>query len=372
MKTAAKAFEKPSSKGIDRWQTRMRKYFRQSPFFIKLKSWEYWPMHMVYVPVYAYYLFLSLRARSLFFFTSTNPGIETGGLYGDSKKNILDKIPEEFKPITGFAPRGSSSKQILKLLKEKKISFPIIAKPDIGERGFLVEKIRNELELDSYLKAHGGADLIIQEFVSFPEEVSVLYYRFPDDQTGHITSLTLKKFLSVEGNGKSTLRELIENYPRAVLQLETLEKRYSNRMDEVLPKGQHLELVSIGNHCRGTTFLDGTPFVDQQLVQTFDHISHQLPGIYFGRFDIKCQSLEDLKAGNNFKILEINGVKSEPTHIYDPNFSLFKAYGILFRQWSTIFKISKMNKAKGVAFMSHKEGLQKFSDWSRYKKTLGD
>ena len=181
--------------------------------------------------------------------------------------------------------------------------------------------------------------------------------------------MTLKKFLSVTGDGKSTVRELITAYPRAKLQLETLEESQPKLMNQIPDKGEEVRLVSIGNHCKGTTFLGGNHLIDEQLTQIFDEISSQIDGIYFGRFDIRCQSVEALKAGQHFKILEINGVKSEPTHIYEPGFSIWEAYRILFRQWNTIYKISMENKARGFVFPTFKEGLKTGREYFRYRKT---
>ncbi|MEO1451682.1 MAG: hypothetical protein AAFV07_19290, partial [Bacteroidota bacterium] len=155
---------------------------------------------------------------------------------------------------------------------------------------------------------------------------------------------------------------------RAHLQLEALEKREGTKLDTIPAAGEIVELMPIGNHSRGTTFLNGNEHIDQQLHQTFDHISHRLNDIYFGRFDIRCESLGALKAGKNFKILEINGVKAEPTHIYQPGFSLREAYRILFRQWRTIYEISIANRERGVQVPTFREGLVQVRAFLRYKK----
>ncbi|RMG18472.1 MAG: hypothetical protein D6730_22800 [Bacteroidetes bacterium] len=346
----------------------INKHIRQSPFFIRLLHWEYWPMNLVYTPVYLYWLYLAIRSRALLFFSAANPGIETGGLYGDAKIDILNLIPTAYKPRTCHVGRNKSKAEIRQLLQQYGIGYPLIAKPNVGERGFWVEKIDDEAGLWHYLRSHPQVDLLVQEYVHYPEEVSVLYYRFPGEQRGHISSLTLKKFLSVTGDGHSTLRQLITAYPRARLQLAVLEQRLGSCMEEVLPRGETRQLVPIGNHSRGTTFLDGCHLIDERLLAVFDRISQQLPGIYFGRFDIRCQSLEALKQGRDFRILEINGVKSEPTHIYQPGFSLLEAYRILFRQWRIIYQLSMANNRRGVPFMKAKTGLKKYWRWYKYKR----
>ena len=60
-----------------------------------------------------------------------------------------------------------------------------------------------------------------------------------------------------------------------------------------------------------------------------------------------------LKAGKpykkveDFKIIEVNGVNSEPAHIYEPSYSLLKAYRDIFHHMEIIYEISEMNLALG-------------------------
>ena len=125
-------------------------------------------------------------------------------------------------------------------------------------------------------------------------EASVMYYRFPDQDRGAISSVTLKEYLTVIGDGTSTVLQLILNYDRAKLQLDTLKQSHAHLLSTIPTAGERLELVPIGNHCKGAAFFNGNEYIDQQLVDTFDKISHQVKGIYFGRFDLKCQDLQAL------------------------------------------------------------------------------
>lgn len=325
-------------------------------------------MHVIYTPIYLYWLYLSFKARAFLFFSAANPGIELGGFLGDSKMGILDKIPNKWIPNTLFVSKETPFDTLKENLIFAGISYPVIAKPDIGERGFLVEKINNEAELKQYVEAH-PINWIVQEYIDYPEEISILYYRFPHEKSGHITSVTLKKYLTIEGDGISTVKELVLAYPRAKLQLPVLEKSHSEMMGTIPAAGEKIELVPIGNHSRGTTFLNGNHLIDERLLATFDAINRELEEIYFGRFDIKCKSMESLKSGVDFCILEINGVKSEPTHIYEPGFSIWEAYKVLFSQWRIIYEISMANKARGVDFVSLREGLHQVKIFAEYKRT---
>ncbi|MBL0741870.1 hypothetical protein [Chryseolinea lacunae] len=327
----------------------------RSNFSIKLKHWEYWPFGIVQFPLMLYFAWLSLRARSILFFSASNPGIPMGGMFGESKYEILSKVPRAYVPNTAFVKAGASKDDVLKHLRENGFQFPVIFKPDLGERGFMVKRIHTENDVDHYL-ARMKFDFMIQELVDLPLEFGVFYTRFPNEETGRVTSVVKKEMLTVTGDGKRTLQQLILAKDRAKLQWETLQEVYRNRLTEVLGAGQVLELVSIGNHCLGTKFLDGNSLITPQLSASFDRISKQIDGFYFGRFDLRCASPDDLYAGR-VKIMELNGCGAEPAHIYQPGYSLRKALGVLFTHWRNIFIIARENSKRGARYTTWREGL---------------
>jgi hypothetical protein len=333
----------------------------QSNFIIRLTHWEYWPFGIIQFPFFIYWLWLSLRARSILFFSASNPGILMGGMFGESKYQVLKLIPEQFTPKTVLIQYPFSYRQVLAVLRENGFEFPVIFKPDLGERGFMVKRIFNEADVEAYvLKIK--ANFIIQEFIDLPVECGVFYTRFPDDLKGSVTSLVLKEMLMVTGNGVSTLQELIQDKPRAKLQWGTLKEVYAENLSDVLPEGKTIELNVIGNHCLGTKFLNGEHYINEKLSNTFDNISKQINGFYFGRFDLRCASLEDLYEGK-IKIMELNGCGAEPAHIYQPGFSLWKALGILTTHWRNMYKVSIQNHKRGVSYLSLKEGKRLYKQF---------
>ena len=340
----------------------MNPFYRiwRSNFLIRLRSWEYWPFIVVYWPVFIYWLWLSLRARSLLYFTASNPGIENGGMLGESKIKILEEIDDSLKPKTIFVKCETSVEEVVKLVQQDLNTYPIICKPDVGERGWKVEKIKNEDDLKAYHQSM-SVDYIIQEFLTEPMEMGVFYYRFPNEPKGLVSSIVIKEMLTLTGNGKSTIQELILSNDRAKLQWHTLKVRYDNQLNDVLIDGTKMELVAIGNHSRGTKFLSGNHLINTQINDVFDAISKQINGFYFGRFDIKVQSVDDLYCGK-LKIMELNGAGSEPAHIYHPGSSLWSAYKVIFHHWKVLFKISVANHKLGVPYLSFKEG------WATYRK----
>jgi hypothetical protein len=331
---------------------------RRHNFFIRLRSWEYWPFGIVQLPIFVYWFWLSLKARSFLFFTASNPRILMGGMFGESKYDILKTIPDEIKPKTLLMSPGASCTETVTAMRSMGLSFPVICKPDIGERGFLVKRVNNESELTAYLSTI-HIEFIIQELVDLPVECGVFFVRYPDEDRGRVTSLTLKEMLTVTGDGRSTLEQLILTKDRARLQWERLKLVHAERLREVLPAGEVYLLNAIGNHCLGTKFLNGESYITPELSATFDRISKQIPEFYFGRFDLRTASIEDLYRGN-VKILELNGCGAEPAHIYDPGFSLPRALGVLLSHWRDLYRISVQNKKRGVPFMTLREGYQTY------------
>lgn len=327
---------------------------RRSNFIIKLTSWEYWPFGILQGPVFIYWIFLVARTRSWFFFSASNPGILTGGMMGESKSEVLGSVPDDVKPKTLLIRLPTTIDSLLATLTQHGLSFPLIFKPDLGERGWMVRRIRNRDDAEKYL-SEIHLDFIAQELVAGPLEFGVFYVRYPDQPEGKVNSITMKKFLSITGDGKSTIQELILQLDRAKLQWDTLKETYRDRLNEVLPGGATLELVSIGNHCLGTTFLNGNHLITPRLNDSFNRISKQIPGFYFGRFDLRCASVEDLENGR-VKIVELNGCGAEPAHIYQPGFSFWKALATLFKHVDDMYRISVINHKRGVPYLSFREG----------------
>lgn len=339
---------------------------RQSSFYIKWTNWEYYPIYIANIPTVFFWLYFGIRSRSLFFFSAVNPVIETGGVMGESKINILNRLPPETIPKTVFIKKEERDIDLVQSkIRDSAIQFPLIAKPNIGERGFLVEKLDDQQALKDYLQKV-NVDFMIQEFVDLPTEVSVLYYKMPGAQQGTITSVCIKKILSVSGDGFSSIEQLMQDYPRARFQLERFRKRYPELLMFVPAKGEVVELEPIGNHSRGTTFLNGNHYIDHQLTAVFDLLAKNMQGIHYGRFDMKCESMDLLKKGKAFKILEFNGIASEPAHIYDPAYSAWHAYRDIFQHWKIIYHIGKAQRQKGIQPMSWKEAYRSLREYFRY------
>lgn len=337
--------------------------------WVRWTRWEFWPSWLFNLPVILIWLYYGIRSGNLFFFTRANPVIETGGLLGESKINIYRHLPSGVYPNTVFIPGQERREEgILRQVNKSVIQWPAIVKPNMGERGFLVRKCDDPQEMLAHIQAHPGVDFLVQDLISWEEEYSLMYHRFPDALTGQITSLCAKGFLNVTGDGQNTIDTLMLNDPRASFQQDRLRKEQPGLLSRIPEAGQSVLLEPIGNHCRGTTFLDANHKISPQLTAVFDQISRGSTDLYYGRFDLRCRSFADLEKGECFSILEYNGVAAEPAHIYHPGRPLWKAYRDIARHWAILYRLCQAQKSRGVAAESARDVWRQFRNWWRYKE----
>lgn len=304
----------------------------------KILNYEYWPTKIFYIPIGIYVLYLMLKSRSIVYFTTVNPSIKDSGIYKYSKYDVLQHIPEEYKPKGALISSGDVLDFVL-----TKFNFPIIAKPDMGERGKGVSLIDNIDSLQEYAN-NIQEDFIIQEYCDFPHEAAIFYIRKPSEEKGKITSFTTKEFLSVVGDGINTVEQLMNTTFRARLQIYRQSAQLLNSVPKV---GEIVKIEAIGNHNRGTRFINSNHLISDSVTDVFDKISKSIPGFYYGRYDLKFKDLKDLESGKNFKIVELNGINSEPVHIYDQKTGLLNAYKDCFKHYRYMYEISQENHKLG-------------------------
>lgn len=311
--------------------------------------WEYWPAWVFYLPLTPLLLWEGLKAGHPLFFTRVNPAIPCGGLFGESKWGIMRLFPPGLFPPTAFVsgePRTPDS--LRESLNRAGVCYPLVAKPDVGERGHLVRRCPDEATLLDHLSAHPERCFLLQQWVNLPEELSVLAYRLPGEERVRVSSLCAKRFLSVLGDGRRRVEALLAEDLRGRRQLARLRREYPALLATVPPEGERLLVEPIGNHCRGTLFLDWNDRIGPALEETFRKVMGGMDGVHYGRFDLRCRSLEALERGEDFLVLEFNGVSSEPAHIYQPGRPLWKAYRDVVRHWRVIAAISRRLARQGV------------------------
>ena len=315
-------------------------------FSKKILNWEAWPFELIYAPMVPFWIWYIVRSRAVWFFTSSNPKLTFGGMEGEPKREMYDLLPDDLYPTTFNVLPAESFKDVLAKLSSSTIDYPLIVKPEIGGQGILFRKIDDETALQHY-HSLVPAEYIIQRMVNYPIEVSVFHIRHPEEPKGIITGFLHKIPLQVLGDGKHTLNQLVMLNEKAEKRHNDLHSRHSEFWETVIPKGQKYILSYAANHNRGAHFIDLKNEIDDDLINVFDKLSIRINDFFYGRYDIMCNSIEELKQGKNFTILEYNGCGAEPNHFYDTGYSLLGAYKEILKHWKFLYTISKYNSDKG-------------------------
>ena len=321
----------------------------------RLTRWEYWPMWAVYPPVVAWIVWLAIRYRRALLFTAVNPGIPSGGVAGESKFAILKGLGEPAAWIarsglvSGALPPAARLDAADAFMAGRGLSLPIVLKPDQGQRGAGVKVARSRQELESYLHRAAG-DTVVQEYVP-GVEFGVFYVRRPSEPRGWILSITEKRLPALTGDGRRTVEALILDDARTVCMARFHLAQQAPRLASVPAAGAVVSLGDCGSHCRGAEFLDGRRHLSAALEDAVEAVARRFEGFHFGRFDVRAASADAFARGE-FTVIELNGVTSEPTHIYDPAVGLLDAYRALFTQWSLAFAIGAENARRGARVTS--------------------
>ena len=338
-------------------------------FFARLYRWETWHYLGKYIPIMPVWLWYCIKSRSFWFFTASNPTLTFGGFEGESKREMYDQLPPGTYPKTVFISHDIHFKKALGIVRRHNFGYPFAVKPDVGMMGFMFRTISNDEEFKQYHELM-PADYLVQEFVDYPLELSVFYYRFPNEKKGNITGFIRKDYLSVTGDGTSTLLELINSYDRVRFRLEEMKSKHKDKLHVILPEGEVFILSRALNLSRGGKLVSLAHEKDERLLKVFDDLSHYAGHFYYGRYDVKCKSIEDLKQGKNFSILEYNGSGAEPHHIYGNGHTLLEAYGIVLHHWKVLYAISKYNERNGIEYWEFRKGYRFLRKAKKHFKQL--
>jgi membrane protein DedA with SNARE-associated domain len=323
------------------------------------------PPALFYLPLVFNWMRLGLRHRSMTLPTAANPNIFTGGMWGESKSSyFFDVTPAERQWIADFvlvkrnAGVGSLSADLARAarsLDDAGIDFPLIAKPDIGWHGHGVRRIVDRAQLENYI-AHFPpiSTLILQRYVPHNGEAAVLYARLPGEAKGRILSLTFRYFPHVIGNGRSNVRQLINSDERAQWKselhlggdpthcgVEPLD------LDRVPASDEVVRIALINNQRAGALYRDGRRYITAALEARFDAIARSMTEFHYGRFDLRFESVDALMRGEDFSIVEINGIGGEAIDCWDPRLAVTEVYRRLSEQQRLLFMIGERNRARG-------------------------
>src|SRR6516165_10349672 len=309
---------------------------------------EFWPGWLFYAPVVLFWVLKSIRYGSATLPSLANPLIAAGGICGESKNDILDLAGPQARPwVADYAAvttlghvDGADLQVALAAMAQAGLQFPVVAEPVKSCNGVGVRVVRNEAQLAAYLAAYPRATALqLQALVEYPGEAGIFYIRHPGEARGRITSVTLKYPPEVVGDGRRSVRALIAANERLNAVSHLLLPKLGAKAERVPEPGERVTLVFVGNHCRGSTFKDGMHIVTPALEARIDEIMRDVRDVYFSRIDLRYESMEALREGRGFKIIEFNGAASEATNIWDPEMALGRAYREQFFHYGEAFRI---------------------------------
>ena len=322
----------------------------------RLVRWEFWPGPVFYLPVVAYIVWRAVVTGQWTRFTAVNPGISHGGgLIGESKHETLVPLAQgmpafvaEFEQISADLPPAERTRRALAFAARQPRPWPVVLKPDRGERGRGVRIAYSEAAVVDYFhRLH--VPVIVQAYVP-GAEFGLFFVRRPG-AAGELVSLTEKQLLQLVGDGRHRVRELILQHPRAKLIASMLFQRFVTQLDHVLTDGATLPIADVGSHCRGALFLDGQALCTPALVARVRQLAAAMPGFEFGRLDVRAASREALAAGEDFQVIEVNGASSEPAHVYHPGTPLRVGLRAFLGIWRDMMEIGAANARQGVPWI---------------------
>ncbi|MFG0314452.1 MAG: hypothetical protein ACF8LL_09740, partial [Phycisphaerales bacterium] len=352
--------------------------------FQRLMNHEYYPSGVLYLTTLLAAFARIASGKGLRPLTAVNPGYSRDGGLKEERKSQLDaRFPDDpgvlrcvlIGPDRDARRRAAYAGECIST-NPALGGYPIIAKPDQGARGDGVRIIRDHDELTQYC-ADRREPFVLQRFHPGPIEVGILWIRHadtiaePKTPAGFIYAVNKKEFPEVIGDGQRSLRQLILSHPRHRAQARMFIERLREQQHLIPEDGERVSLGSFGNHAQGAMFTDGAELITPELSARIDSIADgfrddQGRGFDIGRFDVRCSSYEALMRGEELGIVELNGLTSEPTNIYDPSRSLWWAWSTLLGYWRHVEDLADARIADGSGeAISKKEAWDMLNDFLR-------
>jgi len=302
---------------------------------------EVLPKWLLFTPMTIQWFWLGLKYRSLTLPSVVNPGIETGGLVGESKFACLDMIAPRFRDRVAETALVAPGEDAEAVRRTACLAYPLIVKPDIGWCGFGVRRIESEGELRVYAAAFPpGESFLLQRLVDEPHEAALFYIRHPANPRGRVVALTVRHLPHVTGDGVSEIAALVAADPRMSLNAASyIETLGQDGMARVPEAGERVMLATIASIRAGGRYEDGDALITPALEDAVDALSRSMDGFHYGRFDIKYASPEALKAGN-FTILEVNGAGAEAIQYWDPKYTFLDTFRGVFAKQRALFAMA--------------------------------
>jgi hypothetical protein len=315
------------------------------------------PDRIFYIVPAIMWIVLSIRYRGVTLPTVANPSMEVGGLWGEGKTQGLQLFGHFSHPF--LAPYVSfrrspdqgpdeTADAVIASAAAQGISFPMVVKPDRGYQGWGVRAVGSRDDLIQYLRSVAvGTDLILQRKVPFEGEASIFWISEPDAASGRIASMTLTYAPHVIGDGKRTVAALVQRCRVLRRGRDTFRRELQERWRVIPSTGEVVILTNTRSARLGAVYRNAIGCAEPNLEPLFARIAASVPEFHFGRFDVRFRSLDELRRGEAFQIVELNGAGAEMLHIWDGRATLRGAYRDLWGQYRCLFRIADAMRRKG-------------------------
>lgn len=312
------------------------------------------PTWVICIPLVVQWLILAIRYRSLTLPSAANPAITAGGLVGEGKLEYFHTMGDVARRATAAhcaisTATPPSISHVMHAMTEAGLSFPVIAKPDLGRCGYGVQLLTDEAALHAYFQDFPvGETVVLQHYLPDEGEAGIFYVRDPVSETGRIIGIALRSYPRVIGDGHQSLAALIDADPRAARLTSTHEHALQHSLSMVPDAGETVRLATIGSTRVGGLYRDGGIHITSQLSAAIDAIARDMHDFHCGRFDVRFTDLTALRMGEGFTIIEVNGAGSEAIHAWDPKVGVIAGFRMIFAKQRLLFAIGDAQRRRGV------------------------
>ncbi len=311
-----------------------------------MRHFEFWPPRLFEVP---YYLALLAGCARLglppMHLAKANYALDHGELALGSKYATQMAFDQTRFPATVWLHPADSQLESTAFALARRAGYPLILKPDIGSVGKGVIKVDTEIALCAQLRQLRVPHLL-QAYVDLPAEFGVFYVRKAGQ--GAITGINEKHFPAVVGDGRSSIETLARRHERYSAHWAMFLKDLP--ADRVPEPGETVRLSYVGSHTMGCRFTNDSAMSTPALQAAIDDFCASQPGFNFGRLDVRARDTAALQAGD-FTVIEVNGVASLPTHMFDPAHSLRDGYRIFLAHARHLVEVAAEHRTRPMALL---------------------
>ncbi len=324
----------------------------------RLTQWEFWPASVTQWRLAPVLWKLGRRSGGFLVFTCANPDFPSGGFIGAAKSVWLRALTDAQSalprwtllpaaPAASLITAASRAAALGDWMVEAGVAWPLVLKRDVGGQGRGVQICHSHDQALRYFVDNLSA-VVAQEFVA-GAEFAVWFAREPGARTGRIMALAEAQFPAVTGDGRRTLERLILSDDCALSRGAIFLAKFAAREADIPAAGEVITLSELAQPSDGAYAFDATAeLATPELSAAINALARHLSDFHFGKFQVRCPTREDFRAGRNLHILGVAGVKAAGSAIRDPRRTVREARAQTQGQWEACFAIGAALHQRGV------------------------